>query len=38
MCDTPEAEGRTHKGYSQGLGQLLGIATASFHWSALDTE
>lgn len=21
-----------------GLGQLLGMATASFHWSALETE
>lgn len=26
------------KCYLRGLGQLPGMATASFHWSALDTE
>jgi len=29
---------RGQKWYLQGLGQLPGTATASFHWSALETE
>lgn len=32
------AEGSGSRWHLPGLGQLLGMATASFHWSALETE